>query len=155
MAFYTAAVDKLVPAAKTFATQSNQPLIQRYPQLQPLAAGKSLGHWNFVMTVAGAGTALWSMTGSNKIPAPDKAGIHDSITNHLRDVHAGAPGLLAELTAFLGKQHGAGIPAPMALGNWVVNQLKKGPPTPAESEPAKNLGLLLFKQFAGWWDAQH
>lgn len=155
MAYYTAAVEKLVPAAKLFATQSHKPLLERYPQLQPLAAGLSLGHWNFVLTVAGAGTALWSMASTNRIPASDQPGINDSVTQHLRDLNAGAPALLADLTSFLGKKKSEAVPTPAALGQWIVNQLKKGTPTPLENEPAKNLGLLMVKQFAGWWDTQH
>jgi hypothetical protein len=134
--------NNLVSAAAVFATNSRSAFVDHYPGLKHM----DVKDWEFLMTVAGTGTALLTMAES--FPADRQRELTENV---IRNLQAWNESGFAELRDFLdtvtGSTHSR-VQMPDAIGSWVLRSVRE-----VKSDPLAEhvIGLMLLKTFAKWW----
>jgi hypothetical protein len=135
--------NNLVSAAGVFATNCRSAFVDHYPDLAKI----QLKDWEYLLTVAGTGTALLAM--AEHFSVERQRELTESIAGSLHEWNERS---FDELRDFLNSVTGAAktnIEIPDAIGGWILHSVREVAPDPLA---AHVIGLMLMKTFAGWWD---
>jgi hypothetical protein len=132
----------LVSAAGVFATNCRSAFVDHYPDL----AKMQLKDWEYLMTVAGTGTALLAM--AEHFSVERQRELTETIVGSLQQWNETS---FDELRDFLNSVTSAAkskVEVADAIGAWVLHSVSEVAPDPLA---AHVIGLMLMKTFAGWW----
>ena len=135
----------LLGAANINAITLSTSLAKRYPQW----ASVDEADWDFFVTVAGVGTAFAMI--ADCVPSGEQQRVSEIVAQELREWQKQGYAGLEDFLAFAKKNTDAGVELPLAIGSWIVWNLKKEPPNREELEVAGAIGLSLIQTFARWW----
>jgi hypothetical protein len=134
--------NSLVSAAGVFATNCRSAFVDHYPDLSKI----QLKDWEYLMTVAGTGTALLAM--AEHFSEERQRELTESIVGSLQQWNERS---FDELRDFLNSVTSAAksnVEIADGIGAWVLQSVREVAPDPLA---AHVIGLMLMKTFAGWW----
>ena len=135
--------NNLVSAASVFAINSRSAFVDHYPDLKNIGGQD----WEFLLTIAGTGTALLSM--AQTFSAERQRELTETVVLSLQAWNQSS---FVELRDFLNSVTAGSktqTEVPNAIGIWVLRSVREVTPDPMA---AKVIGLMLMKTFASWWE---
>ena len=135
--------NNLVSAAAVFAANSRTAFVDHYPDLKNI----EVKDWEFLLTVAGTGTALLAM--ADAFPVERQRELTQNVVQQLQKWNESG---FVELRDFLNAVTGSvksQTDMPDAIGAWVLRSIREVGHDPRAEHV---IGLLLMKTFAGWWE---
>jgi hypothetical protein len=135
--------DKIVSICETMAISSAKLLCERYPILNNLIPSDQ--DWNFLVTIAAVGACILNMP---KPAFEEDSGeeFNHALTDSIDEWHPRGHEAFQNMTSFVDRYMNEGIAPDLALGMWVIWNLKGSTPTEEELGIASVLGTFLFLQ---------
>jgi hypothetical protein len=131
--------DNLVAAANIVATSSLTPLTDRFPILRNLVQARGIDLWDQVVTIAALVAQISTLT-EEKVRSLMKA-----LPGSLTSWNSTAWQAYRDLVQFVERNTAGGIDHKVALGAWVIWNLKGSEPTQSELGLAPIVGSFLFE----------
>ncbi|MDD3582169.1 MAG: hypothetical protein PHW74_14285 [Desulfobacca sp.] len=139
----------LVMLAKGIAVSSYTTIVNKLPVIKSIAPADNVNWWDLIMTVAGVGTAILT----SNIGAEKRNYITDIVSQELKQLHEHGHGALLDFNNFVVRNVNQGIELEVAIGLWVIWNLKGGQPTYEEVQPAGVIGKFLLSSFGGYFNS--
>lgn len=146
---YRRKAQSLVSNCQAFAMTTFDDFASACPVVGALSARGDTERWDVVMTVAGVGIALAEI--EDALPEKQFEAFYRALLDRLRPWYANADQLLQHQVRFVSQRAEHGVARPSAVGEWVVSNLKGGPPTHGDLAIAPLIGKQLQTALDGWW----
>jgi hypothetical protein len=134
--------DSLVAAAGVFAANSRSAFVDHYPDLSKIP----VKDWEYLMTVAGTGTALLAM--AQHFSEERQRELTESIVGSLQQWNESSFDELRDFLNSVTTAAKSNVEISDGIGTWVLQSVREVAPDPLA---AHVIGLMLMKTFAGWW----
>ncbi len=127
--------------AAVFAANSRDAFVAQYPDLDKIPVDQ----WEFLMTIAGTGTALLTLGGRFSVEQQRDltATVLESLVSWNQGGVEALKGFPDHVTGSVKQQD----EVPEAIGGWIMVKGQQSDPLAAHV-----LGLMLINAFAGWWE---
>ena len=138
----TRKANSLVSAAAVFATNCRTTFVDHYPDLKNIP----VRDWEFLLTIAGTGTALLVM--AERFPVERQRELTENVINNLQKWNESSFDELRDFLNAVTASAKSKVEVPDAIGAWVLRSVREVSPDPLA---AHVIGLMLMKTFVGWW----
>ena len=142
-------VEFMVAAVKLVVIDLPLNLAERQPAMADLVKHTKPDDWDFFATVAGVGAGVLEFPGEKSRAEGDT--LTGLVMNSLNDWNTQAAGALADLMKFVRESVESGIPTEMAIGGWLLWNVKGDKPSDSEMEAAPGIGTFLRQAAKGCW----
>ena len=140
---YRAEAERTFNLCKILSVTSTGPVTQRFPALDAIFSRPDfsmVGHWDFFVTWAGIGTSL--LVYRSRGPS-DIEGFTTALLQLAERWDHQASDAIVDFQAFVNRNVAAGIDLPVAVGSWIVWNLKGSTPSDAELQASPAIGSLI------------
>ena len=148
--------DHLIKSADIYAISIYTPLSDKFPEIDAVASSKLLEFWDYLITIAGVGTAFMEIV--DTIPEKRRPGIAYAIQKKLNDWQPNSYAAMVDFLNYVNQLTDSGVEIPDAIGGWVwVNLEKHEQSNQKLKELASSLklvrvvGLPILMAFHNWW----
>ena len=125
-------------------------MTEALPLLEKIAGTEGTKNWDFLMTVAGVGTAFLMI--ADRVPEPQQPEVSEAIRCSLTSWDSQGYDALRDFVVFVKRNVDGGVDLSNAIGSWVLWNVKLAAPEAEELRLASPIGLYLLHSFARWWD---
>lgn len=148
--------DKLIQSARIYAVSTYFPLCDEFPEIKAVAESELLEFWDYLITIAGVGTAFMEI--ADTVPIIRQIGLTHAIKKQLEDWQEGSYFAMADFIQYAHNLISSDVEIPDAIGGWIwVNLEKHDQANENLVELASSLrlvrvvGLPLLMTFHNWW----
>jgi len=134
---------KIVSICEIVAIDSAKPLCGRYPILNNWHSSDQ--DWNFLFTIAAVGACIFNMP-KHTFEEDSGAEFTQALIDSINEWHPRGHEAFQDMRSFVDRYMNEGIAPDLALGMWVIWNLKGSTPTEEELGIASVIGKFLFLQ---------
>lgn len=147
---YDQEADRLLNLAKIISTSSTLLVFDACPAVQAITdqSGYSIErNWDFFFTTAAAATGMFIFADDRPSEFRDFA---TALTKSLKSWNSLAPAAVTDFQQFVNRNRDAGVDLAVAVGSWVIWNMKEGAPTDEEYAAAPVIGGHIFTGLRDW-----
>jgi hypothetical protein len=141
--------ENVVAAAKIAANSGLVPLLDRIPTVDLMARTKGSNHWDFFATIAAVGAGM--LYGYASIPDEDVPAVEQALRQALSAWDEQGYEAYLNFAGFVACNVDAQVATPVAIGAWVLWNLKGAQPTDEEMTAAPAIGGFLCGSMDKEW----
>ncbi len=141
--------DTLVQIARLNAIESFVPISDKFPKINELFKSKKVDEWDFFVTIAGVATAIANL--DDNLPVSTIRDLIVRIQNSLDEWDPNGNRALTDIGDFITRNTGQGVDHHIAVGSWVLWNIKGEEPNDSELDLAPTIGGFLSGSFSDWW----
>lgn len=149
--------DKLIGRAHIHAVTTYVPLLDKYPEIAAVADSNLLEFWDYLITIAGVGTAFMEI--ADTLPEKDRTGIAYAIQSKLNEWRSDSYNVMVDFIYYVSKLVDSGVEIPDAIGGWIWVNLEEHSQSnqrlkelASSSTLVRAVGSPILITFHNWWN---
>lgn len=147
---YDQDAERLLNLARIISTSSTIPVFDACPAIQAIAQRPGFDlerNWDFFFTTATAATGMFIFADDRP---SEFQGLATALMKSLKNWNSLSPQAVTDFQNFVNRNRDAGVDLAVAVGAWVICNMKEGNPTTEEYEAAPIIGGIIFNALRDW-----